>query len=203
MAQATLTTSRLSMVPLAPEHLEHAVELDSDPEVMRYLSQGPSSRETIERAHRRRLEIARRAPGLGLWVGSTDGEFVGWWLLRPREPVPVEGEVEMGYRLMRRSWRRGLAAEGARELIRHAFEDLGFSRVFAEAMAVNTASRATMASVGLRYVRSFHPERDGSRIGAEFGDVEYALTRDAWFHQRTTTSQGSCATQARRDQERR
>jgi RimJ/RimL family protein N-acetyltransferase len=184
MAQATLTTSRLLMVPLAPEHLEHEVELDSDPEVMRYLAHGPSSRETTERNHRRRLETARRAPGLGLWVGSTEGRFVGWWLLRPREPTPVEGEVELGYRLLRRFWGRGLASEGARELVRHAFEDLGFSRVYAETMAVNTASRATMTSVGLRYARSFHPERDRSRFGAEYGDVEYAITRDAWSRQR-------------------
>jgi RimJ/RimL family protein N-acetyltransferase len=105
-------------------------------------------------------------------------------LLRPREPVPVEGEGELGYRLMRRFWRQGLASEGGRELVRHAFEDVGCSRVFAEAMAVNAASRAVMVSIGLRYVGSFHPERDPSRFGAEFGDVEYAVSQEAWSARR-------------------
>lgn len=39
-------------------------------------------------------------------------------------------------------------------MICHAFDDLGLSRVFAETMAVNTASRATMNSVGLHYQRT-------------------------------------------------
>jgi hypothetical protein len=33
MSQATLRTSRIRLVPLADEHLEYEVELDSDPEV--------------------------------------------------------------------------------------------------------------------------------------------------------------------------
>jgi RimJ/RimL family protein N-acetyltransferase len=38
MTQPTLDTERLRLVPLADEHLEFEVELDSDPEVMRYLA---------------------------------------------------------------------------------------------------------------------------------------------------------------------
>jgi hypothetical protein len=34
----TLQTKRITSVPLADEHLEWEVELDSDPEVMRYLA---------------------------------------------------------------------------------------------------------------------------------------------------------------------
>jgi hypothetical protein len=47
MAQATLQTGRIRLVPLTDEHLEYEVELDADPEVMRYLSNGrpPSRRE--------------------------------------------------------------------------------------------------------------------------------------------------------------
>ena len=38
MPQQTLHTERLALVPLADEHLEWEIELDSDPEVMRFLS---------------------------------------------------------------------------------------------------------------------------------------------------------------------
>ncbi|WP_196453249.1 hypothetical protein [Planomonospora sp. ID82291] len=44
-------------------------------------------------------------------------------------------------------------------------------------MAVDTASRAAMAAVGLRYVRTFHLDRDDPIPGSEFGEVEYAITR--------------------------
>jgi RimJ/RimL family protein N-acetyltransferase len=39
-----------------------------------------------------------------------------------RNPVvhpQVPGEADLGYRLLRRHWRRGYATEGARELIRY------------------------------------------------------------------------------------
>ncbi|WP_084786250.1 GNAT family N-acetyltransferase [Pseudonocardia sp. Ae505_Ps2] len=163
MGQATLETSRLLLTPLAEEHLELEVAVDSDPEVMRYLTGRPSPRKTVEAQHRRRLAISQNTPGFGLWAGFTAGQFVGWWLLHPStrpESAAGEGEVELGYRLLRRFWRQGLASEGARELIRHAFDDLGLSRVFAETMAVNTASRATMNSVGLHYQRTVHREWD-------------------------------------------
>jgi hypothetical protein len=44
MLQQTLETERITLLPLAVEHLEWEVELDSDPEVMRYLSGWASTR---------------------------------------------------------------------------------------------------------------------------------------------------------------
>jgi len=109
---------------------------------------------------------------------------VGWWALEPPERPdqgPPDGQAELGYRLLRRHWRQGLASEGARELVRHGFADLGLRRIFAETMAVNEASRATMASVGLTYVRSFHADWDEPIPGSEHGEVEYAITREEWL----------------------
>jgi RimJ/RimL family protein N-acetyltransferase len=185
MAQATLRTDRILLVPLTDEHLEYEVELDSDPEVMRYLGDGRArTRDQVEAQHRQRIAAADLVPGLGFWVGFVAGEFVGWWILEPPERAdqgPFEGQAELGYRLLRRFWRQGLASEGARELIRHGFTDLGLERIFAETMAVNAASRATMAAVGMRHVRTFHLEWDEPLPGAEHGEVEYAITRDRWL----------------------
>lgn len=194
MSQATLHTARIRLVPLADEHLDHEVELDADPEVMRYL--GPArTRAEVEEFHRRRLAVADQVPGLGFWAGFVDSDFVGWWILEPPQRPdqgPVQGQAELGYRLLRRYWRRGLASEGARELIRHGFEDLGLTRIFAETMTVNTPSRATMASVGLRYVRTFHQDFDDPLPGTEQGEVEYAITREEWLAGRSAqaTSRG-------------
>ncbi|HST47517.1 GNAT family N-acetyltransferase [Jatrophihabitans sp.] len=184
-SQATLRTRRLSLVPLAEEHLEYEVELDSDPQVMRYLGNGTArTRAEVERYHRARLAAAEQVPGLGFWAGFAGERFVGWWILEPPQRAdqgPVEGQAELGYRLLRRYWRQGLASEGARELLRHGFEDLHLHRIFAETMAVNEASRATMASAGLRYVRTFTADWDEPIPGAEHGEVEYAITREEWL----------------------
>jgi len=184
MGQALLSTSRIRLVPLADEHLEHEVELDSDPEVMRFLGSGRArTRQEVQALHRGRLAVQARAPGLGFWVGFVDLDPVGWWILKPPERPdqgPVAGRAELGYRLLRRYWRKGLASEGARELIRHGFEDLGLTRIFAETMAVNVASRATMASIGMKHVRTFHAHVDEPLPGSELGEVEYAISLEQW-----------------------
>jgi RimJ/RimL family protein N-acetyltransferase len=184
MCQATLRTRRIHLIPLSDEHLEHEIELDADPEVMRYLGSGRArTPEEVAKLHRSRLAIADRVPGLGFWAGFVDSQFVGWWILEPPERAdqgPAAGQAELGYRLLRRHWRKGLASEGARELIRYGFQDIGLSRIFAETMAVNVASRATMKSVGMEHVRTFHPNFDEPLPGSELGEVEYAISRQQW-----------------------
>jgi len=185
MTQPTLRTQRLTLVPLADEHLESEIELDADPEVMRHLTGRALTRAEAEQAHHRRLAAARKVPGLGFWVGFAEDGFVGWWILQPPhgpDQPDVPGEADLGYRLLRRRWRRGYAGEGARELIRYGFADLGLNRIFAQTMAVNTASRATMASVGLSFVRAFisADPADDPVVGAEQGEVEYEITRATW-----------------------
>lgn len=191
--QQVLQTDRLILEPLADAHLEHEVELDADPEVMRYLVDGRArTREEVVEAHGRRLATARTVDGMGFWAGfrrggSAPGEFVGWWILEPptrEDQGPVEGQGELGYRLARRWWRQGLASEGGRELLRHGFEDLRLERVFAETIAVNAGSRAVMETLGMQFVRSFQlvDSTDFRAVipGSEHGGVEYAMTRAEW-----------------------
>jgi RimJ/RimL family protein N-acetyltransferase len=180
-----LQTASIRLVPLADEHLDGEVELDGDAEVMRYLGNGQArTRAQVERFHHGRLATAARVDGLGFLVGYVEDEFVGWWLLTPPERPdqgPVQGQAELGYRLLRRHWRKGLASEGARELVRHGFEELALDRIFADTMAVNVASRATMKAVGLQYVRTFFSAADPAITGSQHGEVEYAITREEWL----------------------
>lgn len=184
MTQSPLHTDRIRLVPLSEAHFELEVELDSDPEVMRYLTGDGRTREQVRKGHQLRLATAEAVDGLGFWVGFVDDQFVGWWLLEPAgwpEDL-VDGQAELGYRLLRRFWRQGLASEGAREMLRHSFEDLGLHRVFARTMTINAGSRATMAAVGMQHVSSF-PDDEGvadGLPGAELGGVEYAISRDEW-----------------------
>ena len=178
MGQPTLGGRRISLVPLAEEHLDFEVELDSDPAVMRYLGSGRArTRTEVVEHHRGRLAAAAEAPGFGYWVGVVGGDCVGWWILQPpsrADQGPREGQAELGYRILRRYWRQGLASEGSRELLRYGFDELGLRRIFAETMAVNVASRATMASLGMQQVRSFHLDWPDPIPGVEHGEVEYA-----------------------------
>ena len=178
MPQPILRTERMLLVPLADEHLDLEVELDADPEVLRYIDGRARSREEVLGYHAKRLAAAGAVDGLGYWVAFGAGDdFIGVLMLPPAGPP---AEAELGYRLARRHWRRGFAVEAARELVRYGFETAGQSRIIAQTMAVNAGSRRVMEKTGLRYVRTFHPDLPPIPGSGE-GEVEYAITRDEWL----------------------
>lgn len=182
-----LETERLVLRRFTPDDVDDLVELDSDPDVMRYINGGETTpREEIE--HDRLpayLRYYERFAGFGFWaaVEKTSGRCIGWLHLRPPPGFP-EDEPELGYRLRKAVWGRGYATEGSRALIDTAFADLGVRRVFATTMAVNLASRRVMEKCGLRFVRSFHLEWPEYIEGQEHGGVEYAITRSEWLRAR-------------------
>lgn len=158
------------------------VELDSDPEVTRFITGG------VPEFDRAMLEAwlaeYERWPAYGTFaaVESATGRFLGWFHLRPA--AGADDEPELGYRLRRDAWGDGYATEGSRALVDLGFSELGASRVWATAMAVHTASRRVMESAGLRFVRVFHGDWPYSIPGDELGDVEYAVTRAEWEEDR-------------------
>jgi RimJ/RimL family protein N-acetyltransferase len=173
-------TERLVLRLFTAGDVELLVELDSDVEVMRYLTGEPTSREEIERKVLPEI-LARYEthPGLGTFAAHerSSGRFVGWFGL---QPTSEPGTVDVGYRLNRAAWGQGYATEGTRALIDQAFGELGMARVVADTMAVNTKSRRVMVKAGLRFVRVFHVHFDEPLPGTEYGEVEYALDRGTW-----------------------
>jgi RimJ/RimL family protein N-acetyltransferase len=170
-----LDTERLTLRPIAIDDVDLLVALDSDPEVMRFISGGkPTSRAQAERIVQ--MSLGHR------WLGfeRETNEFVGWFGIRPS----TAKSRELGYRLRRAAWGNGLATEGSLALIAVAFTQPGVDRVRAETMAVNTASRAVMERCGLRFVCTFHLEWDDPIEGTEHGEVEYEITKSEWESQR-------------------
>jgi RimJ/RimL family protein N-acetyltransferase len=153
------------------EDVDVLVELDREPEVMRFLTGGrPTARDDV-------VEVVRRRLGQR-WMGFERGAegFVGWYGLVPTG----DREFEVGYRLRREAWGRGLAVEGTHALLSAAFRDLDAQRVWAQTMAIHQRSRQVLERCGLRYVRTFHLEWDDPIEGTEFGEVEYELRRSDW-----------------------
>ncbi|HEX2130669.1 MAG TPA: GNAT family N-acetyltransferase [Actinophytocola sp.] len=177
-----LATDRLLLRRFTETDADLLVELDSDPEVMRYLNGGrPTSRTHVERSMLPAiLGEYGRDPGLGTFAAFTrDGEeFVGWFMLRQDEAGPPD-EAELGYRLRQAAWGRGYATEGSRALLHYAFADRELNRVIAETMAVNAGSRRVMEKVGLRYECTYFPPF-APIPGSEHGEVRYTLEREVW-----------------------
>lgn len=147
-----VVTQRLRLRRLDIDDLDALVELDSDPEVMRWLSGGSATpREFVEEVVLPGfLETDPARPWLGAWaIEDGDGTFLGWVSLRPSLPE-VPTTATLGYRLRRGAWGRGVATEAARAVLARAFEVGDLSLVEATVYEANTASRRVLEKLGLR-----------------------------------------------------
>ena len=193
MKRIFLKTQRLILRRFTGDDVENLIELDSDPEVMRYLNGGIATpRELIERALLPRfLSYYERYHSLGVWaaIEQSSGSFIGWFSLRPHGESG-HGKAELGYRLRRSAWGQGYATEGARALIHKGFTEVGLQRVTANTYEHNSASRRVMEKVGMTLVRRYRPTLDelttktsnhqGPDSVWEGDEVEYALTKEEW-----------------------
>ena len=137
------------------------VELDSDPEVMRYIRPytpytAAEYRDRIRTVYLRQY-AAHPARGVFAAHEKPAGGFVGWFIFRTATEYRLAAEVgwtrptdvELGYRLRRAAWGRGLATEAARALVRLADADREITAVVAAALRPNRASTRVMEKCGL------------------------------------------------------
>jgi RimJ/RimL family protein N-acetyltransferase len=177
-----LQTDRLLLRYADEDDVELLYELNSDPEVTRYLIARPLPRERIEADVLPNFLAGPdgAAPRYWIAVEKASGAAIGGFALdTPTDGPPGEGEL--GYRLKRSAWGKGYASEGARALIDTGFRDFGLDRIWGQTMAVNLGSRRVMEKAGLTNVRTFHLEWDDPIEGVEQGEVEYAVTRAEWL----------------------
>jgi RimJ/RimL family protein N-acetyltransferase len=174
VADARFQTERLMLRPLRANDVDLLFELNSDPEVMQYITGRPSTLDEV------RAEVADALGCRWIAIERASDEAIGWVGAIPSKDG---AEYDVGWRLRRAVWGGGLATEAAVALIDRLF-DAGASRVFAQTMAVNNRSRAVMRRCGMLYRRTLHLSFDDPLPGTELGEVEYELTRERWLRQR-------------------
>lgn len=179
-----LETERIRLRRLTEADADNLVDLDADPEVMTYLTGGvPHTRAFIvEKALPHYLAHYNRYASYGFWaaIEKSSDAFMGWFHFRPFKDDP--DQIELGYRLKRAFWGRGLATEGSRALIEKGFRELGVQAVVATTMALNTRSRRVMEKLGMTLEAEFDFPGDPfpGWSKADCREVKYALTRSTW-----------------------
>lgn len=171
-----LETQRMILRELTFEDEDNLMDLDSDPEVMKYLTLGtPSTRIEIKEALIRVRELFLKHNGrYGLWaaIEKDSGKFMGWFLFRPDKAEPDNTDrIELGYRLKKEFWGKGFATEGSRALLKKGFEEYKIPVIFAMAMKRNTSSWHVMKKLGMTYVREYPYDKFPEEI-----IVEYSIT---------------------------
>lgn len=140
--------------------------LCADPSVMQFVGDGePWSLERTEHFIARAREMSQT---LG---------FCQWPMIhKPRSAVigfcgfvPTSDGAEIGWRLAKEYWGRGLATEAARAVLKHGFETLGFQRIVATVQSPNRASIRVIEKLGMQPESRFH--RSGREV------ILFSITR--------------------------
>ena len=150
--------------------------LNADPEVRRYFPSRLSAEQAGAEAQRCRDGVAQR--GWGMWALELPGEmalagFVG--LNVPHYDAPFVPALEIGWRLARAAWGRGLATEAAQAALDFAFTRLAVREVVAITVPDNQASRRVMTRLGM--VRDEAGDFDHPRVEADHPMRRHVLYR--------------------------
>jgi RimJ/RimL family protein N-acetyltransferase len=149
------------------------------PEVMRWLG-GVKTREFMEVVSAK-LGRWQEEHGHTFWVAERkeDGAFLGFCGLKIADDAasPVQGEVEIGWRLREDVWGQGYAKEAASASLDFAFSRLNAARVVALTVAGNAPSWGLMERLGM----TRRPELDYS--GPDWAEgvvIVYSIGREEW-----------------------
>ncbi len=91
-----------------------------------------------------------------------------------------DDECELGYWLGKPFWGQGLMPEAAREMLRHAFEDLGMDKVWCGYYDGNSKSKRVQEKVGFQYQRTTEGVDVPLMHEKRTGHVNL-LTREMWL----------------------
>ena len=175
-----LETERLILRPWREDDAEECFRYSSDPRV------GPAAGWPAHKTVDESREIIRTVLSgpetyaivwkqTGLPIGSIALDF---------HTVSAAGddEAELGYWLGVPYWGRGIVPEAARELLRHAFADLGLERVWCGHFIGNEKSRRVQEKLGFRYVRTVENIRV-PQLGEVRSDRVNCMTKAEWLEQ--------------------
>jgi RimJ/RimL family protein N-acetyltransferase len=183
-----LQTDRLTLRRWLPSDREPFARLNRDPAVMEF-QPGPLSAEESDLLVGR-IEAQFEQRGFGLWAAELreNAEFIGYiGLAIPRFEAAFTPCVEIGWRIASKDWGRGLATEGARAVVAHAFEVLALPGLVSFTVPANVRSLRVMEKLGMAH----DPKEDfdhpllpeGHRLRHH---VLYRLEREAWVRQAGT-----------------
>jgi RimJ/RimL family protein N-acetyltransferase len=131
---------------------EPFARLNADPRVMEFFPSVLSREESDQMVDKILRGFALR--GYGLYAAELRGTaaffgFIG--LSVPGFRAHFTPCVEIGWRLAAEYWGRGLATEGARAVIRHAFDQLGLTSLVSFTTERNAPSRRVMEKIGMTH----------------------------------------------------
>ena len=175
---AQLETPRLLLRQWRPGDEVVMGNINSDPEVARYLNRPVGAAAT--RAFVAMVHAHWQEHGFGFWAvqsreSDNEGAFLGFIGAGHPSYLPeLSARVEIGWRLARNAWGRGLATEGARAARDHLFEALELPELISIIHPENVRSQAVARKLGMSVSERVHNPVIDMEIEV------WRISREAW-----------------------
>lgn len=158
-----IETERLILRALRLTDLEGMFQLDSDPEVHRYLGNKPVKTKEESKKILQGVINQYKERGIGRWaaIEKRSGNFIGWSGLRLNTEFNMNGFTsyyDIGYRLLKPYWGKGYATESGKAALNYAFNVMQLPVLYATTEIGNQASHNALLKIGLHYVEDFYFE---------------------------------------------
>ena len=171
-----LETKRLILRPWRENDAEDLFTYASDPEI------GPPAGWQPHASVENSREIIRTvlsAPETYAVCLKENGKPIGSIGFHRNDLAEAEDEYELGYWIGKPFWGKGLIPEASREMLRHAFEELGMSRVWCGYYDGNEKSRRVQEKLGFVYQQ----RTEGIEVSL-LGEIRTGhsslMTKDRW-----------------------
>lgn len=142
-------TQRLVLREQTLDDLDDLAEILCDPATMTFYPRAYTRAEARTWIGRQIHLYEER--GFGLWalVAKESSDFVGQCGLIPQQVDGTE-EIEIGWHVKRRLWRRGYASEAAAACRDHGFTNLGLERLVSLVSVANVPSAGVARKIGMK-----------------------------------------------------
>lgn len=162
----SIKTKRLGLRNWHVRDLDNLLEMNSDPEVMRYFPSTQdrnSCRDFIERMNTTFTNLGYCYFAVEL---KSEKKFIGFVGLASQDYGEAGGQfTDIGWRLMKPYWNKGFAKEAASACLDYGFNVIGLKEIKAVAPKVNLPSIALMKRLGMQLEKEIiHPKLDTESI---------------------------------------
>ena len=153
-------TPRTILREMNMDDVDPFFEMDSDPEVHKYLGTRPAENrdQIIETIHYVRQQYIDN--GIGRWaiVEKSTNKFIGWTGLKlVKDLINDQTDYyDLGYRLIRKYWGQGYATETAQASLRYGFDKLNLNEIIATVNCENAASKKVVEKLGFTLCETFY-----------------------------------------------
>lgn len=152
-------TDRWILREIVETDIDGLFELDADPEVLKYLGNKTVSSKDQVAEMIQYIRQQYQENGIGRWAieDKNDGQFIGWAGLKlVKEQIGDKiNYYDIGYRMLKRYWGKGIATEVGHASLKYGFEQMKLEEIYASVHQENLASSTVLKKLGLQYDGDF------------------------------------------------